>query len=99
MTVSTPCRGIIRAELDGFILLLWGNGFLPPVGESSVLSIYWRNDLSIRRFLPPVGESSVLSISLADTEDNTVSSTIYSTLRCSASHGVKRNLKNSQNHP
>ena len=48
---------------------------------------------------PPVGESSVLSISLADTEDNTVSSTIYSTLRCSASHGVKRNLKNSQNHP
>ena len=56
-----PCRGIIRAEGRQRLLGL-GSRFLPPVGESSVLSYRGLIEGDGDLFLPPVGESSVLSL-------------------------------------
>ena len=59
--VSTPCRGITCAELaeeiatDSF-------SFLPPVGESPVLSLGTMTRENSDKFLPPVGESPVLRL-------------------------------------
>ena len=39
--------------------------FLPPVGDSSMLSSQWELNDFVREFLPPVGDSSMLSKSLS----------------------------------
>ena len=69
--------------------------FPPPVGESPVLSKEFAADIHQGMFPPPVGESPVLSIPFADTDDNTVSNVVYSTLRHSAPPGAKWALKSS----
>ena len=62
--VSTPCRGITCAERE------WTQckdhfGFLPPVGESPVLSCGYKDHVHKNMFLPPVGESPVLRLGVA----------------------------------
>ena len=91
--VSTPCRGFIHAEPGEAPMRAAVVAFLPPVGDSSMLSVPGYMEWMLISFLPPVGDSSMLSISFADRDGNMVSSTVYSTLRRSASHDVKWSLK------
>lgn len=61
----------------------------PPVGESPLLRTDRAVVIPLELFLPPVGESPLLSIPFVDTDDNTISNAVYSTLRRSASPGAK----------